>query len=393
MADWRKRRNCQKKWLDHSLTTVIYPHAVLAINRVLGEDSTKLLVEQDSEGLRRLQDPKLTASTKSEIRLRTLLDRMDGGSIAVTGPRGAGKSTLLRRICGPQGYSEGGPPSIYISAPAEYVAREFLAELFQQVCDTYLQQFDSPIAGIRYRGLRTHRETVRVVRHMATILRLIFRAVLALALLAVAFGPLLAGVHLPAAIAHLPVRHWRDDLTQYAKVGWDKYQVAIRVIAGIWALIWWPNKRLRRRRLGRLRRPKLVKRARNYSIHLKIERTSSWGANLGMPTMRGTGLSLSKGISEKYVPWSLPELVGKLRDFIADISQPTDTSVGTMVIGIDEIDRIGSVEQAERFIGEIKTIFGIPNSFFLVSVAEDVGFLFSLRSIVGQSTLEHPSTT
>ncbi len=108
-----------------------------------------------------------------------------------------------------------------------------------------------------------------------------------------------------------------------------------------------------------------------------------------MPTVHGAGLSLNKGISEKYVPWSLPELVGKLRDFIADISQPTATRIGTMVIGIDEIDRIGSVEQAERFIGEIKAIFGIPNCFFLVSVAEDVGFLFSRRSIVGQSTLEH----
>ena len=60
-----------------------------------------------------------------------------------------------------------------------------------------------------------------------------------------------------------------------------------------------------------------------------------------------------------------------------------------MIVGIDEIDRIGSVEQAERFIGEIKAVFGIPNCFFLVSVAEDVGFLFSRRSIVGQSTLEH----
>jgi hypothetical protein len=392
-VDWRERRKCKKKWLDHSLTAMIYPNAVLAINHVLGEDSTKLLVEQDSEGLRRLQDPKLTVSTKSEHRLRNLLDRMDGGSIAVTGPRGAGKSTLLRRMCGPQGYSAEGPPSIYISAPAEYVAREFLAELFQQVCDSYLEQFDSPVAGMRYRGLRTHRDTVRVVRQVVTILRLAFRAIFALALLAVAFGPLLKGVHLPTAVAHLPVKHWRNELTQDAKAAWDKYQVAIRVVAGILVLFSWPKKQLRR--LGTLRRPELVRRARNYSIHLKIERTSSWGANLGLPTilglptMRGSGLSLSKGISEKYTPWSLPELVGKLRDFIEDISQPTDTSVGTMVIGIDEIDRIGSVEQAERFIGEIKTIFGIRNCFFLVSVAEDVGFLFSRRSIVGQSTLEH----
>lgn len=387
--DWRERRKREKKWLNHSLTEVIYPNVVLAINDVLGEDSTKLLVEQDSEGLRRLQDPKLTISTRSEQRLRNLLDRMDGGSIAVTGPRGAGKSTLLRCMCDLQSYSAEGPRSIYVSAPAEYVAKEFLAELFQQVCDAYLQHFDRPIAGIRYRGLHTQRDAVRVVRQAEAVLRLAFRLIFALALLAVAFGPLLSGIHLPTVVAHLPVRHWRGELTQYSKMAWDKYQAATQVVAGILAALLWPKRELRRRRLSHLRRPKLVQKARNYSIHLKIERTSSSGANLVLPAMRGAGLSLSKGISEKYVPWSLPELVGKLRDFITKMSEPTGTSVRTMVIAIDEIDRIGSVEQAERFIGEVKAIFGIPNCFFLVAVAEDVGFLFSRRSIVGQSTLEH----
>jgi hypothetical protein len=381
VLEWRDRRKHKKVWLDHSRTAVIYPNAVLAINRVLGEDSTKLLVEQDSEGLRRLQDPKLTVPTRSEHRLRNLLDRMDGGSIAVTGPRGAGKSTLLRRMCGPQ--------DIYIPAPAEYVAREFLAELFQQVCDAYLRRYDSPVAGMRYRGRRTQRDTVRVVRGVVAILRLAFRVLFVLALLAVAFGPLLMSLHLPTAVVHLPVGHWRGELTQYAKAAWGKYHVVIQIAAGFLAFILWPHKDLWRWRLGALRRPKLIKRARDYSIHLKIERTSSWGANLGVLAARGASLSLSKGISEKYVPWSLPELVGKLRDFIADISQSAGGSVGAMVIGIDEIDRIGSVEQAERFIGEIKAVFGIPNCFFLVSVAEDVGFLFSRRSIVGQSTLEH----
>ena len=387
--EWPDRRKLKKEWLNHSLTEYIYPNVVLAINHILGEDSTKLLVEQDSEGLRRLQDPKLTISTKSEYRLQNLLNRMDGGSIAVTGPRGAGKSTLLRQMCGPGSYQTKGPPNIYISAPAEYVAREFLAELFQQVCDAYLQQFDRPVAGMRYRGLRTHQDTKRVLRQVVAISWLAFRAILALALIAVALGPLLKGIHLPTAITQLPVRHWRDESTQSTEMAWAKYHVLIQISLLGLAFIWWPDKRLRRRRLGTLQNPELIQRARDYSIHLKIERTSSWGANLGLPAVRGIGLSLNRGVSVKYAPWSLPELVGKLRDFITDISKPTGTSPGTMIIGIDEIDRIGSVEQAERFIGEIKSVFGILNCFFLVSVAEDVGFLFSRRSIIGQSTLEH----
>jgi hypothetical protein len=88
---WRRRKRARGQWLDHSFKTIIYPKSVLSINHILGEDSTKLLVEQDSDGLRRLQDPKLIISTRSEHRLQHLLNRMDGGSIAVTGPRGAGK--------------------------------------------------------------------------------------------------------------------------------------------------------------------------------------------------------------------------------------------------------------------------------------------------------------
>jgi energy-coupling factor transporter ATP-binding protein EcfA2 len=382
-----ERQKYRKAWLGYSLTEVVYPNAVLAINRILGEDSTKLLVEQNSEGLRRLQDSALTVPTRSEFKLRNLREGMDGGSIAVTGPRGAGKSTLLRQMCSPQGHSAEGQLSIYTSAPAEYVAREFIAELFQQVCDAYLRRYDSSIAGMRYQGLRTRQDTVRILRRLVTILRLALRMLFAVVLLTLALGPLIANAHSLAAITS--AEHWRTELTWHAKAIWGNDRIIIQIAAGLLAWLCWPSKSLRHRRLGALRQPELIQRARSYLIHLQIERTTSWGANLSSPLVRGTGLSISKGISEKYIPWSMPELVGKLRDFIQDISQNADGSVSTTIIGIDEIDRIGSIEQAERFIGEVKAIFGIPNCFFLVSVAEDVGFLFSRRSIVGSSTLEH----
>jgi hypothetical protein len=42
-----------QNWLDDSIEEVIIPNTILAINTILGNDSDKLLVEQDSEGLRR----------------------------------------------------------------------------------------------------------------------------------------------------------------------------------------------------------------------------------------------------------------------------------------------------------------------------------------------------
>lgn len=385
LIDWPSRSKRKEKWIDESRRKLIYPAVVRAINHLLGAKSAKLLVEQDSGGLRRLQDPGFTVSTKSELRLWNLLKQMDGGSIAVTGPRGAGKSTLLRRICAAGRNPRRRQLSIYLSAPAEYVASEFLAELFQQVCDEYLKLHGTPVPGMRYRGLRTHQDTVRVVRGVTALLMLALRTIFFLALLTVAFGPLLTGVHPTGVIAHWPIGHWRDELTKDATALWNRYQTIIQIVAGVLALFWWPRKAIRRYRLRTLRRPPLAQRARDYSIHLKIERTKSQTGALSLPAVRGASVSLSKGTSDKYIRWTMPELVSKLRNFIKDISSPGNP----VIIGIDEIDRIGSVEQAERFIGEIKAVFGVPNCFFLVSVAEDVGFLFSRRSIVGQSTLEH----
>jgi hypothetical protein len=60
-----------------------------------------------------------------------------------------------------------------------------------------------------------------------------------------------------------------------------------------------------------------------------------------------------------------------------------------VVVAIDEIDRIASLEDAEGFIGEIKAVFGVEGCYFLVAVAEDVGSLFAQRAITGRSILEN----
>ena len=50
-------------------------------------------------------------------------------------------------------------------------------------------------------------------------------------------------------------------------------------------------------------------------------------------------------------------------------------------IGIDELDKIGSAEQAEHFLNEIKGIFGIPHVYFMVSVSDDALTAFERRGL------------
>ncbi|MET9914885.1 hypothetical protein ABZZ74_50925 [Streptomyces sp. NPDC006476] len=53
----------------------------------------------------------------------------------------------------------------------------------------------------------------------------------------------------------------------------------------------------------------------------------------------------------------------------------------TVVIAIDEVDRLGADTEALAFLREIKAILGVPLVHYLISVAEDVGAAFVRRGL------------
>ena len=63
---------------------------------------------------------------------------------------------------------------------------------------------------------------------------------------------------------------------------------------------------------------------------------------------------------------TLPDIVAEFRRLLARIAEERQ-----VFIGIDELDKIESREDAYRFMNEMKVLFGIQNCFFLVSVSED----------------------
>jgi hypothetical protein len=50
-------------------------------------------------------------------------------------------------------------------------------------------------------------------------------------------------------------------------------------------------------------------------------------------------------------------------------------------IGVDELDKIGTAEQAEHFLNEVKGIFGIPHLYFMVAVSDDALNAFERRGL------------
>jgi hypothetical protein len=369
---WRAA-DVEREWLDDAAEQVILPALIQTINVLLGDDSGKLLSKQDSVGLKRLHEPDLLVSTMSEARVREALGRTDGGSIAIAGPRGAGKSTLLRALT----RGDDGQLALLVSAPAGYIPKEFLTDLFQRICEVYLLRNGVQIVP-RFGGRIRERR-----RHLFRTLWPTFRLVLAVASLVVLVWSLYTDLLPRAQRLYISTQQQIDQITTLARSLWEENRVGGQVALFIIFLFLMPASWIRETRKRR-HEPELIRAARDTLDRLSVERTATWGINAGISGLAAA--SLSRGSADKLLPWVMPELVGKLRTFLQEIAQQEKQPI---MIGIDEVDRIGSIDQAERFISEVKAIFGIENCFFLMSVAEDVGSLFARRAIAGRSVFEN----
>jgi hypothetical protein len=108
--------------------------------------------------------------------------------------------------------------------------------------------------------------------------------------------------------------------------------------------------------------------------------TSGWSGSLNLPGGSSSG-QYARSIARAEQPLSYPEIVDEFRSFARDVAAGMHSHDGKVFIGVDELDKIGSAEQAERFLNEIKGIFGIPHLYFMVSVSDDALTAFERRGL------------
>ncbi|GAA1517092.1 hypothetical protein GCM10009677_58000 [Sphaerisporangium rubeum] len=84
----------------------------------------------ESPGLRQVRGLGFHVPTVAEERLIAVANGMDGGSIALSGPRGVGKTDLLHAFC----LDGGDRMGLVMAAPVVYERREFMLGLFAQLC-------------------------------------------------------------------------------------------------------------------------------------------------------------------------------------------------------------------------------------------------------------------
>lgn len=114
-----------------------------------------VLPSTDAKGLFGSQPLAAHQRTPAGVRLAELVQSVNGGSFALAGPRGAGKSNLLRAFCAGT-YAEAGRPeylTVFVSAPVEYVPREFLLHLYARTCWAVLARGPSDLTKAAKAGI------------------------------------------------------------------------------------------------------------------------------------------------------------------------------------------------------------------------------------------------
>jgi hypothetical protein len=327
------------------------------------------------------------------------LTNLPGASIGLSGPRGAGKSTLLRSLTAANlRLNDREAICIYTAAPVEYDARDFLLHVFATLCRRVLSthraevreqpEEDGPpplLSGSSGRAVKASLLTFGICAITVSL-------ALGIALygsLTVAPGKAPAPTGLLSVMDVKPGSLLLFGITSLLL--WAGLETAGRVSHAAARLRTLPPgrtdlptvlKSLLRRRAdnpvaAEEQESELVPISRRNLADIRFQRsfTSGWSGALKVPVGMELGTSSSTSLAERQE--SLPELVERFRGYVRQIAAVH----GTVVIAIDELDKLKTGTEAEKFINELKSIFNIPNCFYLVSVSEDALSAFERRGL------------
>ncbi|MFJ7990535.1 P-loop NTPase fold protein [Streptomyces sp. NPDC096351] len=356
------------------------------MTRLLGPDYESLFVARSHGGLVDAANARYWISTRTEEVLQQKLDQMSGGAIAICGPRGVGKSTLLKKAC--QGILKGRPDRhfhVIVSTPANYRPEEFLLSLFQSVCRNYLALY-----GRRPRGLFLIRSQARTAHWPRRLYLTARRWVLLLVGVGLVALAIQGAVRELGGAAYRSVRPavsgWVASGWQWTMTTWhDSPSLARLVLCAVGLVLMW-RADVKSWLSGRPVR-RLIHDCHNYlnlvqSIQT-VGTTTSLGASRGGVTL---GIGRNSGSTSRT--FTYPELVWEFRSLLTRISAIERKDDWKVFIGIDELDRLGSTEQARAFLAEIKAIFDVPRVYFVLSVSDDVGAAFIRRGLPTRDVID-----
>ncbi|MFJ5549376.1 hypothetical protein [Streptomyces sp. NPDC093225] len=90
----------------------------------------------------------------------------------------------------------------------------------------------------------------------------------------------------------------------------------------------------------------------------------------------GVDIGAKRGTTVAERAKSYPEIVAGLRVFLEAVTQHYQ-----LIIAVDELDKLRSADEVEKFLNDVKGMFGASRCFFLVSVSEEAAAGFARRGM------------
>ena len=332
------------------------------LNEYLAPSYSTLLSIRRAPGLSEVFDPIYQIPTQSALRLQRLMEQMPGGSIGISGPRGVGKTTLIRSSTADYA-TNSHVLSVMVSAPVDYAARDFILHLFETVCR---KVSDPELDDLQRRATVSHAVTIRkpFTDHRLSLA--------ALGLVVAAVGGVVVLV---------------EQLHLSTKILWTIVGAVLGIFGLLIAFATLVSRRSEARpkatsktrsiavpRLDQLAPLRILASQKLQEIKFQQSFSTGWSGTLKIPI--GVEGSLTGNTTLAQLQETLPDIVESLRAFLSQVAR-----TGRVIIGIDELDKIGSDEKARQFLSDIKGIFGLERCFYLISVSEEAMASFERRGL------------
>jgi hypothetical protein len=279
--------------------------------------------------------------------LSQILESRGAGSYALSGPRGAGKSWAMERAL--ESVKGRGGLGVWFPSPSEYEPIAFLSALSEQVAVEFESYYDE----------KTGRST-KAAR--ARFFWLYFGGTLIAYLGAIlyVFGNTEGeGGRLPSFVTGLNVL------------------VASLVIGGLSLMVYAMRRRRRDREgLGRVRvKAEELRRQVRFSITATDRNEVGIGGKLS-----GFEGLLKRARERQLVerPATLSSLIHSFRAFVKDAAKEID---GPVVIAVDELDKMSDGAAVAQLLRDIKGIFEIDGTCFLVSISDEAAQALELGAL------------
>lgn len=308
----------------------------------------------------------LRIETGSYREVYALLSQPAGAVVGIAGPRGVGKSELLHSFCDRSSMREShalvGAIGVPIAAPVAFHSEAFLRELISRVSRAIMKTIPA-----------SERPFYDALPSTPLIHRLLQVSMAGIALCFLGFG-------LKYNFSH---DFWENVGVAFLTLD---FIIAVSIVLVLYvylvnfavAMLQQRNGSLTNRHVGGRRRAvrQLWREARDADEAVRYLETLSKSDEIATQAKvlmwkRGKSRSIAQ------LPLSEPALVGLLERLVERVRE-ADLS---LVVGIDELDKMASDEKAEAFFTNLKVLFPIQECSFLLTVSTQAWSQFARRGL------------